>query len=587
MIVISRNLILQILLLVCLAAGAIFWGGTRLLPLSVMAACAGFAGLLLCVDPPQLSRSLQYVVLAIVVWSLACLFLSPNGVFGWKVFTLHILYLLCFFAAVKIAQMGKEGDRFLPLACLLAFGAVLYGYYRLDFGVEKILGLEQPGEYAGRMSGTFISPNHFAVFAAMPGLLLFGYAAQARGIAARAALAAGCFLSLLASVLSGSRSTLLGVLLVACVFFVFTKASPLGPKAKLAFAAAAAGAVLLSFFLHVGAAHRLIAGLWDPGMSARVKVWQDTAAMIAYKPLAGVGLGNFQWSYPQFRSAGIVRKVDFAHSDLLQTWAEGGLAALALWTVFFTVCGSSLRRPKDALGLAMVGALGMMLVVAVLDFPFAVPVNGVLFFLIMGTCVGRESMPAGAPMPAWVRWIVAAGLGLFLAGQCAHAAAEVWALQGTKARARLEWDKALDKFRTASRWSPRNSVLWKGMGEISYNQYLFSRRSNAEAGVRSEQFFLKALAIHPKDGSVWTALGLLLMHQGRGPEAEVCFRKALALDPNNGFYHDMMAKYLLSLGRAAEAKAHVEMALWLYPRDGIARALLQKIKRLQFTPQHG
>jgi hypothetical protein len=64
----------------------------------------------------------------------------------------------------------------------------------------------------------------------------------------------------------------------------------------------------------------------------RLQYWQATLAMIAHYPWFGVGPGNFQDYYTQFKLPQASEEIRDPHNFLLEVWATGGtFAVLALW----------------------------------------------------------------------------------------------------------------------------------------------------------------------------------------------------------------------------------------------------------------
>ncbi len=583
-----------------------FGGGVRMMPLCAAAVFAALAALCLVTRPPRLPAAVWTSFFAVLAWSLACLFLSRNGIFGWKVFLLHAVYGCSFAAGAAFLSGEKQRPFVLAGVCLLGMGVVVYGYWRFGLGIEQIFGRVQPGEYRGRMSSLFVSPNHFAAFAGVIGLVTMGYALIAKKSAVRIFFGVCSGAALAGVILSGSRIGLGACVLVLAVL-VLGRAVQFGRLVFLAIAGAAGvGIAAVIGFFHAGGVHRFSQGLqyWDASASARASVWMDSICLAMTRPLEGFGLGNFQWFYPPFRSVTINRKVDFAHSDILQTWVDQGAVGIVLWALLFGLCWWSARGDKRPLSAVMQAACVLAVLMAAVDFPFQLPAFGMVVFFMMG---GLASCPAGGlceeagapdvPPPRPARFVAGIGriagialkglAGLLLIFVLINAgriwAGEWWVRRGESARGQLDWDRAIACFQKALWWNSSHCVAWKWMGEICSNRYLLSRRTWEAEGQQGEKYFRRSIDINARDGSVWLSLGLLLMDRGDFSRAEDALKKALSLDPKNAFFHDMMAKYLLSQGRFQEAAAHAAFALWLYPKDRVARTLLEAIKRTAYV----
>ena len=577
------DLITQVLFFLGFSIALVFWGGAGLLVTSVIAVCVLTSALLLVLAPPGLPVRLWFILVALVLWGFVCLLCAANGMFGHKIFTIQIIYLVSFLVGVKGGKTTNSNQRFLGLLCALCWAEVAYGYYRFLGGSQDVLGLPQPSEYLGRMSGTFVSPNHFADLAGITSILLAGFAMSPQRKVLRILLWIASVLAFSGVILSGSR-----IVSVACALVLGMMI--LGPSGSLSRRARIfgllLGVVILagSFFFQMGSMHRLIRGFRDPAITARTLVWSDTVSMCLRHHWVGYGLGNYQWFYPQFKSVGITKKVDFAHSDVLQTWAEQGVIGISLWAVFLMACVMGTPNPDraDPLRLALEGAIAVLGAVAIVDFPFQTPAVGMLFFALLGSLAARQEFTA-EPRPIKVisvlKVVVASALILLSVGIVRTVVGQIVLIEAQHARRMLFWDEALKKFQRSVWWNPENSVAWKWMGELSRNKYLFSRKTNQVALRQGEMFLARSLQINQRDGSVWVDIGLILMDGGEPVKAMDCFKRALWLDPRNSFFHDMMAKCLIAQQRFMEAKVHLAMASWLYPRDEVAKVLLKKIDR--------
>ena len=621
---------IQTLFLAALVLSLVCWGGVGFLCLSCISACMGWACFFLLREPPALTRKAWALIAAVALCNLGGLLRAHNGMFGWKTFLMEILYLASLLVGVKIFSVG-DGQKFLGKLCAVGAGGIVYAYWVYLGGAPTLRGANIPVEYMGRMSGPFFSPNHFAVFAGLFSVLcfahLFGIVRQEGRARVKIFLATACALGFVAVILSGSRIGLL-----ACVstagFFMLGNGSTFSLRARVAMVSIAGGFLAASFFAGMGGSYRMLHFFWDQGMMARVMIWWDALAMVKAHVLFGHGLGNFQWFYPLFQSAGISRKVDFAHSDMLQTLVEEGTIGLLLWAMLLGMCWRGGWKNGDLLQRLLMASSAMIFGIAVVDFPLQAPAIGMIAFVLLGGCLGlaQRQQQCGdviapdrgpAPLPTVVSafgsnhflanrfavsdsviatheprqsvWPHVLGLLLcvslhalrvfFMLAICATIVGQIYARAGNEARKALDWDKAMRNFYAAARWNPWDSLVWKGMGELAANRYLFSRKTKVEEATQAEIYFRRSLAIHPRNGTVWLALGLLLTDRGEKEKGIACLNKSLRLNPWNGFFHDMMAKTLIAQGRMGEAKAHLDTALWLYPRDRIVETLLKKLKR--------
>ncbi len=65
-------------------------------------------------------------------------------------------------------------------------------------------------------------------------------------------------------------------------------------------------------------------------LAFRFQYWRSTMAMVLDRPLMGAGPGNFQSIYERYREPSATEQIAEPHNFLFETWASGGLVALAI-----------------------------------------------------------------------------------------------------------------------------------------------------------------------------------------------------------------------------------------------------------------
>jgi putative inorganic carbon (HCO3(-)) transporter len=93
----------------------------------------------------------------------------------------------------------------------------------------------------------------------------------------------------------------------------------------------------------------------DATLRDRVAMWQSGAAMVADRPLLGVGPGEVRAWYPHYRRPEALRpSTGHLHNSAVQIAAERGLPALLvwlwLWVAFFRRGGRVLARLRGTAG---------------------------------------------------------------------------------------------------------------------------------------------------------------------------------------------------------------------------------------------
>jgi tetratricopeptide (TPR) repeat protein len=97
--------------------------------------------------------------------------------------------------------------------------------------------------------------------------------------------------------------------------------------------------------------------------------------------------------------------------------------------------------------------------------------------------------------------------------------------------------------------------------------------------------FERALAIHPKDATAHTYLGIIADRAGNLNEAEKHFAAATTGDPQSPAAHNNYGAILLKMGRAGQAAAEFELSLKLKAQQPNALVNLAQIRFAKGTPE--
>jgi O-antigen ligase len=333
-------------------------------------------------------------------------------------------------AAALVALLGAGMARQPGLAGLW-FGAWLAaGLVSALLGCIQVLAPEwADGDFiartgaGGRASGNLRQPNHLA------SLLLWGVVALvplvesgawSRTALRRAGAVAAMALLMLALMLTGSRTGVVGVVVLTGWALLDRRLSGFS-RALLGAAPLMFGAAWLlvdwaSAGPAVGAAQRL--GQSDLS-TGRWAIWRDTLALIAAHPLSGVGYGEFNlaWTLTPFPERS-PQFFDHTHNLPLQLLVELGLPLggavlwLLLWALWQAWTRVRLSHGDDG---PAARALFVMVLLMGVHSQFEYPLWYAHFLLptafAWGACLGL-SAPAHATQP-W-RWPLAAGVALVL-----------------------------------------------------------------------------------------------------------------------------------------------------------------------------
>jgi len=129
--------------------------------------------------------------------------------------------------------------------------------------------------------------------------------------------------------------------------------------------------------------------------AGRFELWDTSMRMIKNHPFIGNGLGTFTAVFKNFSSSG---RIKFAHNCFLQLWAEAGMVAVAIFTLFVVktlITGFlSYKETKDPKLIILICALTAYLCHSLFDTNLFSVKLAVLFWVLMGLLKGSIlSMP--------------------------------------------------------------------------------------------------------------------------------------------------------------------------------------------------
>jgi len=314
----------------------------------------------------------------------------------------------------------------------------------------------------------------------------------------------------------------------------------------------------------------------DPTARVRLLIWRSALDLIGQHPLLGVGLGNFEFAYPEVRSVEEWRLsrrdvVDDAHNEYVHLTAETGLLGLAAFLWFL---GRAARSARKVLGtpegreeaLPLVAGLAGLLLYAGFGFPFKDPTSGAYWWMFLGylSALGmRQGESAGRAIP--VKWARVAAVphcalatllvfGSFLADLHVRRM-QVLIRQGAEAAAAAEYRAALQSYVPLA-WTHR-------LRSLVHDDHRMYPLLAAE--------YERRLRSRPNDAWLLSELGGLYGMLGRLDEAARVLRLAIALRPGLAPAHENLGSALLLSGDVQGALAELDVAARLDPKNGRPR----------------
>ncbi len=488
-------------------------------------------------------------------------------------------------------------------------------------------------QYAGRASGTFGVPNHFAALM----LLVFGLSAAAgltRGLALSLRIAA-CYLAVLFGagiILSISRGALFGLaaLLAAAPFVVFEqwRSRWLGLAGVLCLGAVSA---MLLFHTQPQIRKRFDKLAMEHGESTRIAMWKAAGDIFASRPLLGSGTGSYQVYFERHKPPRPSIAPRYAHNDYLNTLSDHGLAGFLLlfgpagwlcwrswrtWRALPYPCPAEDQKPfpqydgqmeeprrsrrrklrhtaaaKILSGGILLGLLGFGLHMLV-DFHLKIPALLFAAAILMAALVRFTSKRSWdvsrfprAHAAGFAVWAAAGGF-LLAAGRPAYQAAAHYFAGREKLNKLLsqpaklperapEIRRVIARFEQAAAFDPGHAQAWGDAG-LATLQLIWSSPDNTRAIAEKALGYLdKALSLSGEFWEYWVQAGIARQQLGM-PEEEVrpCFRKGIELAPRsaNAWYY---WAFFLSADetRLEEARRAVRQALRLNPSLQVAKDL--------------
>ncbi|HSS52459.1 MAG TPA: O-antigen ligase family protein [Thermoanaerobaculia bacterium] len=315
------------------------------------------------------------------------------------------------FLAAAVAGRRRQQRRWLAAAVLAgALFQVFFGARDWFARATTLWGVELHAS-AIRLRGTFVNPNHLALYLELALPLAFAWSWWAVRRAAEQAqlerrlLFAGppilAWLTLFTGLsFTGSRAGLLAAAAAVSVQgAVVAGARRRWWLAPLGVLAALAGVgVVAAIAPREGLGRLLGTTATDVSLGARLEEYRAALGLWARFPLTGIGLGTFRDGFPLVQTPVLEGTWWHPHSDLLEVLVTAGLAGAAVLAVgiWSLVRGASraLReggRSEDrAAGLAVLGMLVSTMVHANLDFGLSMPGNAVTLAILLGGATGAR-----------------------------------------------------------------------------------------------------------------------------------------------------------------------------------------------------
>ena len=534
---------------------------------------------------------LCWPVLAFALYAIARYFTAPIEYVARFEVIQTLLYAFLFFAIVNNIS-SREST---PIICLtlvfLAAGISCYAIWQFLAHSSRVWNEFSP--YAGRATGTYISPNNFSCFLemTMPLALAFLLAGRVKPFT-RVWLCYALLAMATALAMSFSRggwvAAAAGIIAVLLILLCH-------PKHRLAaiiviVALAAGGGLFITNYLSrtMGYIERIESLERDSvNLEYRSDMWKAADQMWADNFWLGVGPAHYDYRFRQFRPPNVQARPDRAHNDylnLLADWGTIGGIIVAAGMVIFAAglikTAEAVWPDKSELGRGMsdrfaffVGAWAALLALAIhsiIDFNLHVPANALIGLTLLALltvqwrfAAGGYKAEAGAVARVFLVLILAGGIACF--GFCGYRRAVEASWQGRASDTRLSWLDRAGLLEHAFAAVPTDFEVAYDIAEFHRLQSFQGNQDYETQAQTAMHWYSRGMKLNPYDGYNWLGYGMCLDWLGRHDEAQSYFDRAQELDPNGYYTADWVAWHYVEAGDYPAARVCLSRAIRLEP----------------------
>jgi len=497
-------------------------------------------------------------ILAFVVYAAIRYFCSDIEYVARSELLQIIFYTALFFAILN--NLHRRRAISIIVGALLTVGTLIsiYAIYQYLTRSEWVLIYPKPSQYAGRASGTYICPNHFAGLLTM--LLPLGisvlFSARVSYIV-RILVGYSVLMMTCGLVTTASRAGWLsaGIGILFAVIVLLHKR-----RFWLPVAIATILLVFTGFYLYSEnfmAKKRIQENrLLVPDENRRILYWNGAVKIWKQEPLFGVGPAHYDYRYRQVREPLNVAqgRPGWVHNDYLNTLVDYGIVgfAIVLLCIATTVwCGlrawSGVKKrletghssKKGAFVLGFSAGLVGIGVHSFFDFNMHIPANAIiaLTFLALLISYWRYSTEKC--------WVQIKGIGRLVAVLCIFGVGVIILLTGLRryneeyylklSNESLNQKDTIQYLLSAHKVEPQNPDTCYTIGELLRMQSWEGDDNYKELAIKAMDWFRKAMDLNPLDPYPYLRYGMCLDWIGRTAEARTYFNRAIELDPNSYF----------------------------------------------------
>ena len=488
----------------------------------------------------------------------------------------------------------KKHVRTVDVASMTVFSIImigtcssLYSVFQYVTQSTAVLWQERPINYANRYGSVFVNPNHHAGFlnCIIPITFSFLFFSRGRKIAKIIGVLALCVM-VFALYLTKSRGGWIAATLVTSVLmFLCLKKS----VAKYSVPLLVIGVLSVGvgvFYFSDGFRERLL-GVFSTNSNQsgmfRAWLWLPAFQMWVDHPIFGVGPGQFNIRFPEYRTALTQLNPIHVHNDFLEILVEygliGGLLVLGLIGQIFTIINPALKREvgyiiktgcvysdKTFVFIGCTASTIGILVHSFFEFNLRIPA----IFMLLAICVSlllalsdQESMTRVTlkyKKASLVYPLAVVGLVIYSAPIWFQLAREDRLLQS--ALQRFEGNPYLfSDLVEASRIMPDNPETHFWLGEEIRRSIEKKSTSTSFSIAEALVWLNRSSIINPFNARTQMTIGRALLEKGDRTEAYAAFEKAYKMSPNDTLTINPLVGVALAQGDSIRARLLVDKSL--------------------------